>query len=397
MRGSWEQAKQSLSEELEAHLQMAIAERVRNGEDPGQARSAALRELGKIPFVEDVARDHRGWNSLENLLQDSRYALRQLRRAPAFTATAVLTLAFAIGANLGLFQLLYGVILAELPVPHPEEIVGVHAALSPFDQRRVRTGPSGQRPPYSVASNRNSLLTFDLHPTLALAALGIALMLLSLLCFSILPVALFIRSGVAQTAGSRAKVAGIAQTARQGFRSNVLLAAQVSLSLLLSTMSACSAATLVHWETVDVGMDRDHVLLVHPELHQRRYTDHPELLSGLYSRIQERLQALPGVRSTAVEMCGGIHCGWITALYVHGRSNLTDMQVHGQEDHVGFGFFSTLGIPPPTWARFLFERHDKDAICGNHQPGRTRANCLEMQIRSGNGLGMSQHRMTKRF
>jgi hypothetical protein len=44
-------------------------------------------------------------------------------------------------------------------------------------------------------------------------------------------------------------------------------------------------------------------------------------------------------------MCGGIHCGWITALYVHGRSNLTDAQVHGQEDHVGLGFFSTLGIP----------------------------------------------------
>jgi hypothetical protein len=69
------------------------------------------------------------------------------------------------------------------------------------------------------------------------------------------------------------------------------------------------------------------------------------MLPELYSRIQERLQALPGVRSAAVEMCGGIHCGWITALYVHGRNGLTDAQVHGQEDHVGLGFFSTLGIP----------------------------------------------------
>src|SRR5581483_11941647 len=49
--------------------------------------------------------------------------------------------------------------------------------------------------------------------------------------------------------------------------------------------------------------------------------------------------------SAAVEMCGGIHCGWITALYVHGRSDLNDAQVHGQEDHVGPGFFSTIGIP----------------------------------------------------
>jgi predicted permease len=195
------------------------------------------------------------------------------------------------------------------------------------------------------ASNRNSLFTFDLHPNLPLAALGGGLMLLSLLSFSILPVVLFIHSGVAQAAGSRAKVAGISQTPWQRLRSNFLLGAQVSLSLLLSTMSACFAATLVHWETMDVGMDREHVLIVHPGLHQPRYTDHSEKLPELYSRIQERLQALPGVRSAAVEMCGGVHCGWITALYVHGRSDLTDPQVHGQEDHVGLGFFSTLGIP----------------------------------------------------
>jgi predicted permease len=195
------------------------------------------------------------------------------------------------------------------------------------------------------ASNRNALFTFDLHPNLPLAALGVGLMLLSLLCFSILPAVIFLRTGAAQAAGSRSKVAGVSQTARQRSRSNVLLGTQVSLSLLLSTMSGCFAATLVHWETVDVGMDREHVLIVRPELHQPRYTGHGEMLPGLYRRIQERLQALPGVRSAAVEMCGGIHCGWITALYVHGRSNLTDAQVHGQEDHVGLGFFSTLGIP----------------------------------------------------
>ncbi|UWZ83333.1 ADOP family duplicated permease [Occallatibacter riparius] len=195
------------------------------------------------------------------------------------------------------------------------------------------------------ASSRNSLLTLDLHPNLPVAVLGVGLMLLSLLCFSILPAILFIRNGVVQAAGSRAKVAGIAQTARQRLRSNVLLGTQVSLSVLLSAMSGCFAATLVHWETVDVGMDREHVLVVRPELHEPRYTEHPELLPGLYGRIQERLNAVPGVRSAAVEMCGGIHCGWITALYVHGRSNLTDAQVHGQEDHVGLGFFSTLGIP----------------------------------------------------
>lgn len=170
-------------------------------------------------------------------------------------------------------------------------------------------------------------------------------MLLSLLCFSIVPVVVFLRSGVAHALGSRAKVAGISQTARQRFSSNMLLSTQVSLSLLLTTLSGCFASTLVHWENLDVGMDREHVLIVRPEMHQSKYTDHTEMLPVLYSRMQERPQAVPGVRNAAVEMCGGIHCGWNTALYVHGRNSLTDVQVHGQEDHVGLGFFFTLGIP----------------------------------------------------
>ena len=130
----WNRAKESLSEELESHLKMAIAERVADGEDPAQARAAALRELGNVPLIEDVTRERWGWMWLENLLHDTRYALRQLRRAPAFTVTALLTLAFGIGANLGVFQLLYAVILAELPIPHPEEVVRIHAARTPFDQ-----------------------------------------------------------------------------------------------------------------------------------------------------------------------------------------------------------------------------------------------------------------------
>jgi hypothetical protein len=133
MRRPWERAKENLSEELEFHLNMGIAERVARGEEPAQARAAELRELGNMPLIEDVTRERWGWMWLENL-HDARYALRQLRRAPVFTATALLTLSFGIGANLGVFQLLYAVILAELPVPHPEEVVRIQAARSPFDQ-----------------------------------------------------------------------------------------------------------------------------------------------------------------------------------------------------------------------------------------------------------------------
>src|SRR6478735_8824322 len=90
-------------------------------------------------------RDRFGVDVMEVLANDLRYAFRQLLRAPAFTATALLTLAFGIGANLGVFQLLHAVILAELPVPHPEEVVRIHAARTPFDQSWTISYPAYQR------------------------------------------------------------------------------------------------------------------------------------------------------------------------------------------------------------------------------------------------------------
>jgi predicted permease len=639
---SWSGRKQELSEELESHLRMAVEDRIASGESPGEARAGALKELGNVALIEDVTRERWGWLWFEHAIHDARYALRRLQRSPGFTIMVLLTLALGIGANLAVFQLLHSIILAKLPIEHPEDVVAVRAAKTPFDEawmvsydayHRLRAGTSNDAPlaartgfeeailqlaandmqqaryelvsenyfgvlgvppaagrlfvpadananhsewpavvrydfarnyfgsatqavgrhirlngvpavvvgvadrrfagmitgyapdfwlpleaqagnlgvafdslghgvhldrswldqpgifwlslvarvpadrrqavaaqwnqvfrpdreltteatddpvakaallrntveivpaehglggirqqssrplfllmalsgsiflvgclnlanlqvarlstrahelgirmalganPWRLArqilledailvlfggaaafligraassilvywaSTRDWLLNIDLHPSLPLAALGIALMALALSAFSLLPALYFIRTSLAQAAGSRAKVSGLAQTGMQRWRANTMLAAQVSLSLLLTVMSGCFAATLVHWETNDLGMDREHVLSVHVEMRRTGYIDRHHDWIGLYHRVQQRLEALPEVRAASVEMCPMPQCGWNTALYVFGHSGLSNAQVHGEEDHVGPGFFTTMGIP----------------------------------------------------
>jgi predicted permease len=62
---------------------------------------------------------------MEHLLRDFRYGLRQLRKSPAFTAVAVLTLALGISATTAIFSVMYALIFRPLPVPNPDQLVEV--------------------------------------------------------------------------------------------------------------------------------------------------------------------------------------------------------------------------------------------------------------------------------
>jgi macrolide transport system ATP-binding/permease protein len=124
--------EQELAAEIDSHLQMHIDDNLRAGMTPVEARRQAIVTLGGVEMTKQAYREQSTVPFVETILQDLRFGVRQLRRNPGFTATAILMLAVGMGASVAIFAFVDAALIKPLPYLNPTRLVDVTESVALF-------------------------------------------------------------------------------------------------------------------------------------------------------------------------------------------------------------------------------------------------------------------------
>ena len=113
----------ALDEEMQFHVEMEIRQNVESGMDPVEARRRALVAFGGVERFKEEVRDARGGRLIDDVIQDSRVALRSLPRQPVFLVVVLATLGIGIGGSVAMFGVIERSVLQSLPYPDADELV----------------------------------------------------------------------------------------------------------------------------------------------------------------------------------------------------------------------------------------------------------------------------------
>jgi putative ABC transport system permease protein len=127
--------ERELDDELRAYVEMLSDEKQRAGLDAGEARRAALVEIGGVEQIKEQVRDARAGALVEQLWQDLSYAVRLLLKHRGFTAAALATLTFGLGINTAVFTIVDTVVFRPLPYEDPSRLVKIcgNSSARPID------------------------------------------------------------------------------------------------------------------------------------------------------------------------------------------------------------------------------------------------------------------------
>src|SRR5437762_7405396 len=114
-----------LEEEMRLHFEWRQQQQLESGVTPQDTQAAARRRFGNTTYLKEESHLAWGWEWFEHLAADVRYGLRMLRKAPGFSAVAILTIALGVGATTAIFSVVDATVLRQLPYPRAEQLVSI--------------------------------------------------------------------------------------------------------------------------------------------------------------------------------------------------------------------------------------------------------------------------------